>query len=258
MPEKDLYRILGVPRSATSAEIRSAYRRSILRYHPDLYKGDPQVAKVNTRSLLEAYETLSNPETRREYDRSLEPTRVVREVRRYSGGPGGPQVKSVRIVHPPTSPRDRVSFWLLHEWEDSRNRFRPYLGRDRRVEKLLVLFAIGGILFLAVALTVPYAHPFALTLTSHGFFNDVATESFGSGAVQFSWQTQAQGPTYGYEPFLAVTSPGGVTVLYTNLSSGSIAFTAEPGAYSFTLSGGYQGEFDQQISGTYSSPLAAV
>jgi molecular chaperone DnaJ len=63
----DLYVILGVRHEATDSEIKRAYRRLARRYHPDINPGD-QTAEVRFRQILEAYETLIDPERRHRYD----------------------------------------------------------------------------------------------------------------------------------------------------------------------------------------------
>jgi molecular chaperone DnaJ len=66
---KDYYEILGVPRDASQEEIKRAYRRLAKKYHPDTYKGDKREAERRFREILEAYEVLSDPEKRAQYDR---------------------------------------------------------------------------------------------------------------------------------------------------------------------------------------------
>ena len=64
---KDYYEILGVPRNATAAEIKKAYRTLARKYHPDVAK-DPKAAEAKIKELNEANEVLRDPETRRRYD----------------------------------------------------------------------------------------------------------------------------------------------------------------------------------------------
>lgn len=64
---KDYYRILGVSRNATQDEIKSAFRKLALKYHPDRNPGDKE-AEAKFKEINEAYEVLSNPEKRKIYD----------------------------------------------------------------------------------------------------------------------------------------------------------------------------------------------
>ncbi len=67
MREKDYYAILGVPRNATQEEIKKAYRRLALKYHPDRNPGNPE-AEEKFKEISEAYEVLSDPQKRAIYD----------------------------------------------------------------------------------------------------------------------------------------------------------------------------------------------
>jgi curved DNA-binding protein CbpA len=67
MAKQDYYDILGVSKAASDAEIKKAYRRAALKYHPDRNPGDPATAE-RFRESAEAYEVLSDPEQRRQYD----------------------------------------------------------------------------------------------------------------------------------------------------------------------------------------------
>lgn len=64
----DLYHVLGVRRNAALAEIRRAYQRHARRLHPALNPGDPEAAQ-RFQALAQAFEVLSHPERRAQYDR---------------------------------------------------------------------------------------------------------------------------------------------------------------------------------------------
>lgn len=64
---KDYYSILGVSRSATDAEIKSAYRKLSRELHPDKHKGDKEKEK-RFKEVNEAYEVIGDPKKRKQYD----------------------------------------------------------------------------------------------------------------------------------------------------------------------------------------------
>lgn len=66
--KRDYYEILGVDRNATQEEIKSAYRKAALRYHPDRNPGDKE-AEEKFKEAAEAYSVLSDPQKRAVYDR---------------------------------------------------------------------------------------------------------------------------------------------------------------------------------------------
>ncbi|HET7687485.1 MAG TPA: DnaJ domain-containing protein, partial [Candidatus Macondimonas sp.] len=68
MAKADYYKILGVARDADEAEIKKAYRRLAMKYHPDRNPGD-KAAEEHFKDIAEAWEVLSNPEKRALYDR---------------------------------------------------------------------------------------------------------------------------------------------------------------------------------------------
>lgn len=67
--DTDYYRILGVPPATTEDEIRRAYRRLALQWHPDRNPGDPRAGE-RFKEISEAYAVLVDPAKRREYDRA--------------------------------------------------------------------------------------------------------------------------------------------------------------------------------------------
>lgn len=65
--KRDYYEVLGVAKTASADEIKSAYRKLAMKYHPDRNPGD-ESAKAKFQEASEAYEVLSNPEKRQRYD----------------------------------------------------------------------------------------------------------------------------------------------------------------------------------------------
>lgn len=68
MAQDDFYKILGLARNATAAEIKKAYRRLARKYHPDTAGNNPQ-ASEKFKQVQEAYDVLSDPKKRPAYDR---------------------------------------------------------------------------------------------------------------------------------------------------------------------------------------------
>jgi molecular chaperone DnaJ len=68
MGKRDYYEVLGVSKEATKEEIKKAYRKQALKYHPDKNPGDKK-SEENFKEAAEAYEVLSNDEKKARYDR---------------------------------------------------------------------------------------------------------------------------------------------------------------------------------------------
>ena len=68
MSKKDYYEILGVGRSASDTELKSAYRRLAMKYHPDKNPGDT-AAEEKFKEAAEAYSVLADVDQRQRYDR---------------------------------------------------------------------------------------------------------------------------------------------------------------------------------------------
>jgi molecular chaperone DnaJ len=68
MGKRDYYEVLGVSKEATKEEIKKAYRKQALKYHPDKNPGDKK-SEENFKEAAEAYEVLSNDEKKGRYDR---------------------------------------------------------------------------------------------------------------------------------------------------------------------------------------------
>lgn len=67
MSKRDYYEVLGISKDATEQEIKKAYRKLARKYHPDMNPGDKE-AEAKFKEVTEAYEVLSDPEKRRQYD----------------------------------------------------------------------------------------------------------------------------------------------------------------------------------------------
>ena len=65
---KDYYHLLGVARDASAEEIKRAFRRLALRYHPDKNPDNARESEEKFKEINEAYEVLSDEQKRREYD----------------------------------------------------------------------------------------------------------------------------------------------------------------------------------------------
>ena len=81
--KRDYYEILGIAKNAAADEIKSAYRKMAIKYHPDKNPDDPST-EDKFKEAAEAYEVLSHAEKRARYDR-------YGHQGMGNGGGGGPQ-----------------------------------------------------------------------------------------------------------------------------------------------------------------------
>jgi curved DNA-binding protein len=84
MDYKDYYKILGVDKNASAEDIKKAYRKLAVKYHPDKNPGDKQ-SEEKFKEVNEANEVLGNPENRKKYDQMSESYQYARQ----HGGTGG-------------------------------------------------------------------------------------------------------------------------------------------------------------------------
>ncbi|HEX2489982.1 MAG TPA: DnaJ domain-containing protein, partial [Blastocatellia bacterium] len=111
----DLYAVLGVNRTATSNEIKSAYRRLARKYHPDV-NSDP-TAQSKFAQINEAYHTLIDSERRKTYDR----TGAVSSTT-YARQSDSAAARAARRAHYQERADHIVNEWLRREREEERAR----------------------------------------------------------------------------------------------------------------------------------------
>lgn len=274
MVDKDLYRLLGVPPTASADRIRSAYRKGVRQYHPDVYKGDPEVAKVNFRALTEAYETLSDPERRKEYDREREEERARPGPRAPHDRSGPPRAVTISrrpagwLHYPPPEPpwtraansQDPATRRIAREWKAARQRSLPELMLPRRLRTLLVLVFVVFLAVLAGLLTIPVSQAFSFTGSPTCFTQSSAnTYQFEAGDhVAFSWVT----PSESYDRSLGGTPPGitlesshSGTVMVSQSWNGSYSYVADGSSYTFYTMSCSLVVSEVQFSGDFVGPL---
>ncbi|HOW87750.1 MAG TPA: DnaJ domain-containing protein [Candidatus Omnitrophota bacterium] len=74
--QKDYYKVLGVPESASADEIKKVYRKLAVKYHPDKNPDNPKAAEAKFKEISEAYYILSDEKRRQQYD----------QMRKFGGG----------------------------------------------------------------------------------------------------------------------------------------------------------------------------
>jgi molecular chaperone DnaJ len=86
--EKDYYAVLGVPKNATHAEVKKAYRKLAQQHHPDANAGDPN-AEERFKEVSAAYDVIGDEDKRKAYDRAREMGAAGFGGGFPNGGPGG-------------------------------------------------------------------------------------------------------------------------------------------------------------------------
>src|SRR3954453_20923460 len=88
MAKRDYYDVLGVSRTASADEIKKAHRKLVRKYHPDVNKNN-KAAEEKFKEVQEAYDVLSDPTKRQNYDQFGDPDGDPFAGFRGQGAPGG-------------------------------------------------------------------------------------------------------------------------------------------------------------------------
>jgi hypothetical protein len=120
-PFADYYAILGVPVDAAPTTIKSAFKKLALQYHPDIYKGDD--APERMRVLLQAYQTLNDPDARKKYDmrrsEHVQDGHIYRHDTPKYGSAAAPGSRA-RVTVSPSARRDRQRHYDFSDFQAGR------------------------------------------------------------------------------------------------------------------------------------------
>ncbi|MDE1820757.1 MAG: DnaJ domain-containing protein [Euryarchaeota archaeon] len=262
MAPKDLYRLLGVPSYASQERIRTAYRKMVRRYHPDVYHGDADVAHANFRELTEAYDLLTDPSRRREYDRRREEELAAAEVldaeqhRRWLHFPPPETSATPTIEGRGGLQTFRKAFRKANEQRLSRQDI------SRRTKLLLVAGFATFCAVLLLLVAVPVSQPFSFSQApAPGCGNGGgATYQFLRGdRVTLAWTVLSGNFTNTSTLDVQVTGSAGTVSMESEAlpgSSGTYSFVADGNAYQFASCYWGRGSISEvQFSGNFVGPL---
>lgn len=126
--KRDYYEILGVPRTASEKDLKSAYRRLARKYHPDVNPGDKK-AEEQFKEIGEAYAVLSDAEKRKKYDRWGRDWERIEQAQ--AAGAQGAAGRAGRTQWSTTSGAPG-GFGVEFEGEDLGSLFEQLFGRGRQ------------------------------------------------------------------------------------------------------------------------------
>ncbi len=140
------YEILKIPKTASDRQIKSSYKELVKKYHPDLYVGDKNFAEKKMKEINEAYDILSNPEKKSEYDTYL--NTASHSSTNYNST-SAPSSES-KTVYNDTSSKTQWSFskWILAKF----NR----LDKKRQLQIFIAILILILALFLINLIEVKY------------------------------------------------------------------------------------------------------
>lgn len=184
---KSYYAILGISSSATTEEVKSAYRRLAKSYHPDHYTGGNDIF----REIQEAYAVLGDPLRRHQYERGIQESSYRIPVHRSSGPGPEPLIPSkkgvdigeispIRSFERYTPSFDEIFDWL---WRNFSNIGMPKSGHVENLTMEVPLTAEQAFMGGTVKVMVP-ARAVCPTCKGVGAFGDYAcSRCAGEGAI---------------------------------------------------------------------------
>lgn len=140
------YEILKIPKTASDRQIKSSYKELVKKYHPDLYVGDKNFAEKKMKEINEAYDILSNPEKKSEYDAYL--NTASHSSTNYNST-SAPSSES-KTIYNDTSSKTQWSFskWILAKFNG--------LNKKRQLQIFIAILILILALFLINLIEVKY------------------------------------------------------------------------------------------------------
>lgn len=145
------YEILKVSKNATDKQIKASYKSLIKKYHPDIYKGDKAFAEKITSELNDAYDTLSVPEKRAEYDLSISSQPITPENNFYQNYSNYKRNYQTHNAEPKKETWDQKLRKKIYDYVDKHTK---NLGSKKKV--LIILGIIFLALFVALITIIDY------------------------------------------------------------------------------------------------------